>query len=60
MISVERAVAHIMDTGLELPVMELPLTDALGFVLQKAIAADRDFPPYDRVTMDGIAIAYAD
>ena len=60
MISVERALAHIMETSLDLPVEEVPLGDALGLVLQEAIGADRDFPPYDRVTMDGIGIAYAD
>jgi molybdopterin molybdotransferase len=32
---------------------------ALGRVLAEDIKADRDFPPYDRVTMDGIAIRYA-
>jgi molybdopterin molybdotransferase len=29
-----------------------------GRVLAEALFSDRDFPPYDRITMDGIAIAY--
>jgi len=34
------------------------LEQSNGRVLAEAIFADRDFPPYDRITMDGIAIAY--
>lgn len=36
------------------------LQQATGRVLAEAITADRDFPPYNRVTMDGIAIRFAD
>lgn len=36
------------------------LAMATGRVLAENICADRDFPPYDRVTMDGFAIKYAD
>jgi molybdopterin molybdotransferase len=36
------------------------LSDATGFVLQETIDAERDQPPFDRVTMDGIAIAALD
>jgi molybdopterin molybdotransferase len=32
------------------------LGDAVGKVLAEEIKADRDFPPFDRVAMDGIAI----
>ncbi len=32
---------------------------AFGRVLAEDIIADRDLPPYDRVTMDGIAISYS-
>jgi len=31
---------------------------ATGRILAEDITADRDFPPYDRVTMDGIAILF--
>lgn len=34
------------------------LTDAAGKVLAEPVYADRDFPPFDRVAMDGIAIVY--
>ncbi len=36
------------------------LANALGRVLREPIVADRDFPPFDRVAMDGIAIQQAD
>ncbi|MBL7784128.1 MAG: molybdopterin molybdotransferase MoeA [Saprospiraceae bacterium] len=38
----------------------LPFLAAQGRVLAEDIRADRDLPPYDRVTMDGIAIRFAD
>jgi len=34
------------------------ILDAGGEFLAEDLIADRDFPPYDRVTMDGIAIDY--
>ncbi|MDX2470526.1 MAG: molybdopterin molybdenumtransferase MoeA, partial [SAR324 cluster bacterium] len=37
-------------------VVELPFLEALGHVLKEDLIADRDFPPFDRVCMDGFAI----
>jgi molybdopterin molybdotransferase len=34
--------------------------NATGRVLRQMVVAERDQPPFDRVTMDGIALAYAD
>ena len=42
-----------------LPPEPCPLTTCVGRVLGEAVCADRDLPPHDRVTMDGIAIAAA-
>jgi len=36
----------------------VPLEQAVGRVLRQAVHAERDQPPFDRVTMDGIAIAW--
>lgn len=36
------------------------LGDASGRVLREVVRAERDQPPFDRVMMDGIAIAFAD
>lgn len=38
---------------------EVPLSAAVGRVLREPVCADRDFPPFARVSMDGIAIAYS-
>jgi molybdopterin molybdotransferase len=40
-----------------IPSEKVKLEDSLGCVLQESVFADRDFPPFDRVTMDGIAIS---
>jgi len=37
---------------------KVPLSDILGRILGEDLLADRDFPPFDRVTMDGVAIRY--
>ena len=39
--------------------MSVPIQAAAGHLLAEELYADRDLPPYDRVTMDGIAIGYA-
>ncbi|MEM9921968.1 MAG: molybdopterin molybdotransferase MoeA [Bacteroidota bacterium] len=60
MITVEQA-SQIIQSNQSSPIIEsVALDDAIGRVLQEDLIADRDFPPYDRVTMDGIAIAYQD
>ena len=38
----------------------VPVADALGRALRQAVVAERDQPPFDRVMMDGIAIAFDD
>jgi len=59
MITVEEAekiiLAQAADYGAEIVPFEL----ALGRVLAENIKADRDLPPFNRVTMDGIAVNYA-
>lgn len=59
MISVSDALSIILDHTLVLPTETIPLTEATGRVLREPIVADRDFPPFNRVTMDGIAIAFS-
>ncbi|SOD79878.1 molybdopterin molybdotransferase MoeA [Spirosoma fluviale] len=60
MISVADAFAITQQHLLTLPVETVPLPLANGRVLREAVRADRDFPPFDRVAMDGIAIRFAD
>jgi molybdopterin molybdotransferase len=58
MITVEEAEkiinAQAADYGAEIVPFEL----ALGRILAEDIKADRDLPPFNRVTMDGIAVKY--
>lgn len=58
MITVAEAERLINNHTLELESEEVSLNDAGGRVLKETICADRDFPPFDRVTMDGIAINF--
>ena len=59
MITVEEAekiiLEQIPDYGAEI----IPFDLAAGRVLAEDIKADRDLPPFDRVTMDGVAVSYA-
>lgn len=56
MISVHEALAQISAYQNDFGVEEVPLLQATNSVLAQDVIADRDFPPYHRVTMDGIAI----
>jgi len=58
MLSVEEATRRVLATARPLPPETVPFTAALGRVLRQDITADRDFPPFNRVAMDGIALAY--
>src|SRR5688572_9567156 len=48
--------AHVKHYGNE----SVPFEKSMGRVLAEDIVADRDLPPYDRVTMDGIAIRHSE
>lgn len=43
-----------------LPLEHVPLAQALNRILAQPIFADRDYPPFNRAAMDGIAIRIAD
>lgn len=58
MISVQDSLRHIDSNVINLGTESLPLTQAQGRILAEKLITDRPLPPYDRVTMDGIAINY--
>jgi molybdopterin molybdotransferase len=60
MIEVEEAVKIVNQSQIALEAMKIPFEDALGRVLRQDIVADTDFPPFDRVMMDGIAVQWSD
>ncbi|MEX6689721.1 molybdopterin molybdotransferase MoeA [Danxiaibacter flavus] len=60
MLTVQQAFEYIMQTSSTASRETVDISDADGRVLMETIIADRPFPPFDRITMDGIAINYND
>lgn len=58
MITVEEAFGIVLDNCKIAETELVSIHVAQGRILAETIIADRDFPPFDRVTMDGIAIQY--
>ena len=56
MTEVAEAQALILERMNPFPAGESALDDCVGAVLRETVHAERDQPPFDRVTMDGIAI----
>lgn len=52
--ALKKVLDHAQDYGNEI----VPLDKSHGRVLAETILADRDFPPFDRSTKDGIAICF--
>ena len=59
LISPAEAEALIRAHAAALPAASLPLTNLVGTILRERIVAGFDQPPFDRVTMDGIAFSVA-
>jgi molybdopterin molybdotransferase len=58
MISVQQADELIAGCSVAPTVVEQPCSQPTPAFLAENLCADRDFPPFDRVAMDGIALAY--
>jgi len=58
MITSQKALEIILDNTENFGVEEVPFLESLGRILKEDVKADRDFPPFNRVSMDGIAILY--
>ena len=56
MISAEKALEIILNQTKNFGTETIPFKNSLGRILKENITADRDFPPFDRASMDGIAI----
>ncbi|HEX4971352.1 MAG TPA: molybdopterin molybdotransferase MoeA, partial [Steroidobacteraceae bacterium] len=59
LISPAEAEAQICAQAALLPATSLPLAELIGATLRERVVAAYDQPPFDRVTMDGIAFAFA-
>jgi molybdopterin molybdotransferase len=60
MLTVQEAENIIFAHKMPLNTERVALEKSIGRILQEDLFADRDFPPFDRVTMDGIAIRFRD
>jgi molybdopterin molybdotransferase len=58
MVSVEEAESIILNNPFKPKIISVEIEHAAGNILAETVVADRDFPPFNRVTMDGIAIRY--
>lgn len=56
MINPNEALNLIQGLMVPLKVQKIAIQDALGLILAEDLRADRDFPPFNRAMMDGIAI----
>ena len=58
MISFEEAYQIVLSQTRDFGNVTVPLAKADGRILAENVVADRDFPPFDRATKDGIAIRF--
>ena len=58
MISYREAYRIVLEHIMYCDIESVRLSESNGCILAEDIYADRDFPPFDRVTKDGIAIQY--
>jgi len=56
MISVEEALALVLNEQPDYGIEQVTLLNSIGRILATDVKADRDYPAFNRVTMDGIAI----
>ena len=60
MLPLDEAVGRILGLAEPLEAVEVTLTEALGLTLAEPIAADVDWPPFDRAEREGLAVRAAD
>ncbi|HVB02142.1 MAG TPA: molybdopterin molybdotransferase MoeA [Chitinophagaceae bacterium] len=60
LISLEEALQSILQQAQPPEEETLPLESSFGRVLAEQIIADRDYPPFNRATMDGYACSFED
>ena len=60
MLNTAEALEKILAAMPDFPAEPVETTRATSRVLRQTVVAERDQPPFDRVMMDGIAIAFAD
>jgi len=59
LITVPEVIEIVQNNTEDFGIEKIPFIKSLGRILAEDIKADRDFPPFDRMSMDGIAIKYS-
>jgi molybdopterin molybdotransferase len=60
MLTVDHALAKILEAFQRLPAERIPLAEGLGRVLAQSVTAAQDLPPFPNSSMDGYAVRAAD
>lgn len=60
MITIAEATKIVLSNPMKLSMEEVPFQHAIGRILAEDLNADNDFPSFDKVMRDGIAIKFAD
>lgn len=60
MLSLEEAIARVLDAVPAPPIVEVGVADAADLVLAQPVEADADMPAFDRSAMDGYAVRSED
>ena len=60
LLSVDAAVAAILERATPLPACSVALGEALGLILAEPVVADMDLPPFTKALMDGYAVRSSD
>jgi molybdopterin molybdotransferase len=60
MLTTAEALEAVLVATPTFPTEVVPAAEASGRVLRQVVRAERDQPPFDRVMMDGIAVAWSD
>ena len=58
MLTPAEATTRVLATARLLPAETVALPHAAGRILAETLVADRDFPPFNRVAMDGMAVSF--
>jgi len=60
LLTVDQAISIIDGTPVRPRTLEISLSEAYGRILAEDLAADRDYPPFDKSLMDGYAVRAVD
>ena len=60
MIDPDFALELVLESAVPRSAVSRPVSEAVGCVLDEPVVADRDYPPFARAMMDGLAVRLQD